>query len=167
MCTNTWQPQSPAPWTGVTWGGPAVVYDPGTDVILALTVNETHATRVSEYSPATDEWTETTVPQRLLPWAYPVDSDAWALLPTIEFPPGFESAAVTHAALDAATGEVLFLMEDAGSLNFCSPSPAWKTLTKYGRSGTRRPIRRSHTHPRPQGPSRGADPVGLRRRHPR
>ena len=49
------------------------MYDPGTDAVIALTVSETHPTQVETYSPATHQWTRTTSPQKLLPWAYSVD----------------------------------------------------------------------------------------------
>jgi hypothetical protein len=132
VCTRTWQRQGWAPWAHSTWGWPAVVYDPGTDTVLALTVSQTRPTLVSRYSSATSLWTEATEPQTLLPWAYSVDSDRWALLPSLEFPPGFETAAPTHAVLDPMSGEVLFLMEDAGSRTLWSYSPGWRTLTQVG-----------------------------------
>jgi hypothetical protein len=141
VCSNTWTFHKDAPWTQVSWGGPAVLYDPGTDSILALTVSETRPTEVRRYSSATHQWAETTLPQKLLPWAYSVDLDQWSLLPTIEFPPGFESSALTHAALDPTSGQVLFLMEAAGSRTLWSYSPAWRTLERLrgqvpaGRSG--------------------------------
>jgi hypothetical protein len=132
VCTNAWQPGAWAPWTSVSWARPAVVYDPGTDAVLALTVSETRPTRVSTYSSATHQAVESILPQKLLPWAYSVDTDTWALLPTMAFPPGFESASLTHAALDPTTGQVLFLMEDAGSRTLWSYSPGWRTLTQLG-----------------------------------
>ena len=109
-----------------------MVYDPGTDALLALTVSETHPTQVETYSSATHRWTRTTSPQKLLPWAYSVDRDRWALLPPIGFPEGFESSAVTHGVLDPTTGQVLFLMEAAGSRTLWSYSPGWRTLTQLG-----------------------------------
>ena len=45
VCTNTWKSQKDGAWTQVSWGGPAVVYDPGTDAVLALTVSQTRPTR--------------------------------------------------------------------------------------------------------------------------
>jgi Galactose oxidase, central domain len=132
VCTNTWQVHEFAPWAHVGWGGPAVVYDPGTDALLVLTVSQTGPTRSSTYSPTTHLWAETVLPQKLLPWAYSVDSDQWAMLPSIEFPPGLESASLTHAALDPASGQVLFLMEDAGSRTLWSYNPGWRTLTQLG-----------------------------------
>ena len=132
VCTNTWKRQGSGPWTDKGWGGPTVVYDPGKGAILALTVSETKRTRASSYSSASGQWSETIVPQKLVPWAYSVDIDTWALLPTIEFPPGFESASLTHAALDPTTGQVLFLMEAAGSRTLWSYSPGWRTLTQLG-----------------------------------
>jgi hypothetical protein len=133
VCTNTWsRTRKPAPWTQVSWGGPAVVYDPGTDALLALTVSETYPTQVETYSPATHRWTRTTRPQKLLTWAYSVDLDRWAMLPPVGFPPGFESSAVTHAVLDPTSGQVLFLMESAGSRTLWSYSPGWRTLTQLG-----------------------------------
>jgi hypothetical protein len=132
VCTNTWESPKSAPWTLVSWGGPAVVYDPGTDALLALTISETRPTEVSTYSSATHEWADTTLPQKLLPWAYSVDRDRWALLPTIEFPPGFESASLTHGVLDPTSGQVLFLMEAAGSRTLWSYSPGWGTLKQLG-----------------------------------
>ena len=109
-----------------------MVYDPGTDALIALTVSETHHTQAETYSSATHAWTRTTNPQKLLPWAYSVDLDRWALLPPIGFPAGFESAAVTHGVLDPTTGQVLFLMESAGSRTLWSYSPGWRTLTQLG-----------------------------------
>ena len=141
VCTNTWASPKSAPWTQASWGGPAVVYDPGTDALLALTVSETHPTQVETYSSATHRWTRRMSPQKLRPWAYSVDRDRWALLPPIGFPEGFESAAVTHGVLDPTTGQVLFLMESAGSRTLWSYSPGWRTLTQVagqvpaGRSG--------------------------------
>lgn len=133
VCTNTWsRARKPAPWTQVSWGGPAVVYDPGTDALMALTVSETHSTQVETYSPETHRWTRTTKPQKLLTWAYSVDLDRWALLPPIGFPAGFESSAVTHAVLDPTSGQVFFLMESAGSRTLWSYSPGWRTLTQLG-----------------------------------
>jgi hypothetical protein len=132
VCANTWTIRKDAPWTQRSWAGAAVVYDPGTDAVLALTVSETHRTQVETYSPATHTWTRTTMPQKLLTWAYSVDLDRWALLPPIDFPAGLESSAVTHAALDPTTGQVLFLMEAAGSRTLWSHSPGWRTLTQLG-----------------------------------
>ena len=132
VCTNTWTSFKGAPWTQVSWGGPAVVYDPGTDAVLALTVSQTRLTRFRTYSSATHEWAETTVPQKLLPWAYSVDRDQWALLPPIAFPPGLESASLTHGVLDPTSGQVLFLMEAAGSRTLWSYSPGWGTLKQVG-----------------------------------
>ena len=109
-----------------------MVYDPGTDAILALTLSETRPTRVTTYSSATRQGVEGTLPQKLIPWAYSVDRDEWALIPTMAFPPGFESAALTHAVLDPTTGQVLFLMEAAGSRTLWSYSPGWRTLTQLG-----------------------------------
>jgi hypothetical protein len=109
-----------------------VVYDPGTDALIALTVSEAYHTQAETYSSATHAWTRTTNPQKLLPWAYSVDLDRWALLPPIGFPEGFESAAVTHGVLDPTTGQVLFLMESAGSRTLWSYSPGWRTLTQLG-----------------------------------
>ncbi len=116
----------------MSWGGPAVVYDPGTDALLALTVSQTRPTTVHTYSPATHVWSESTVPQELLPWAYSVDHDQWAPLKPLAFPPGFESASLTHAALDPTSGQVLFLMEAAGSRTLWSYSPGWGTLKELG-----------------------------------
>ena len=132
VCTNTWASPKSSPWTQASWGGPAVVYDPGTDALLALTVSQTRPTNDRRYSSATHEWAETTVPQKLLPWAYSVDRDQWTLLPTIEFPPGFESASLTHGALDPTSGQVLFLMEAAGSRTLWSYSPGWGALKQLG-----------------------------------
>ena len=132
VCTNTWASAKSAPWTQASWGGPAVVYDPGTDALLALTVSETHPTEVSTYSSATHEWADTTVPQKLLSWAYSVDRDQWALLKPVAFPPGLESASLTHGVLDPTSGQVLFLMEAAGSRTLWSYSPGWGTLTQLG-----------------------------------
>ena len=132
VCTNTWASPKRSPWTQASWGGPAVVYDPGTDALIALTVSETHNTQAETYSSATHAWTRTRNPQKLLPWAYSVDLDRWALLPPIGFPAGLESAAVTHGVLDPTTGQVLFLMESAGSRTLWSYSPGWRTLTQLG-----------------------------------
>jgi hypothetical protein len=96
---------------------------------------------VETYSSASHSWIRTSRPQKLLPWAYSVDLDRWTLLSPIGFPAGFESSAVTHAVLDPTTGQVLFLMEAAGSRTLWSHSPGWRTLTQLdgqvpaGRSG--------------------------------
>ncbi|MCU0262786.1 MAG: kelch motif-containing protein [Candidatus Nanopelagicales bacterium] len=128
-----------APWRHTSWAGPAVVYDPGTDALIALSVSETHPGETKTYSPATGQWTPR--PQKLLPWAYSVDLDRWAPLPPINFPAGLESSAVTHAVLDPTSGQVLFLMEAVGSRTLWAYSPGWRTLRQLsgqvpaGRSG--------------------------------
>jgi hypothetical protein len=140
VCTNTWDgAPKVAPWRHASWAGPAVVYDPGTDSLIALSVSETYPGETNTYSPATQRWTPR--PQRLLPWAYSVDLDSWAKLPPISFPAGLESSAATHAALDPTSGQVLFLMEAVGSRTLWAYSLAWRTLRQLsgqvpsGRSG--------------------------------
>ena len=162
VCTNTWRLQRPAHrGRTVSWGGPAVVYDPGTDAILALTVSETRPTRVTTYSSATHQAVEGILPQKLLPWAYSVDTDKWALLPTMAFPPGFESASLTHAALDPTTraGAV-----PDGGCRFPDAvvlQPRMADAHATGWAGPRRTIRRSGADPRCEGASPGPGPVGL------
>ena len=131
VCTNTWSgAPNTAPWRHESWGGPAVVYDPGTDSLIALSVLESHPGQVKTYSAATRRWSQR--PQTLLPWAYSVDLDRWAQLPPISFPAGFESSAVTHATLDPTSGQVLFLLESAGSRTLWSYSPGWRILRQLG-----------------------------------
>jgi hypothetical protein len=130
VCTNTWnEAWKPAPWRHESWGGPAVVYDPGTDTLIALTVNTTLG-QAETYSPATRQWGPS--PQKLLPWAYSVDLDSWAQLPPVSFPADTGESAVTHATLDPTSGQVLFLRESAGSRTLWSYSPGWGILRKLG-----------------------------------
>lgn len=130
VCANTWE-EAPnvAPWWHESWSGPAVVYDPGTDSLIALSVSISLG-QAETYSTATRRWGPS--PQKLLPWAYSVDLDRWARLPPIRFPEGVENTAVTHAVMDPTGGRVLFLLESAGSRTLWSYSPGWQILRQLG-----------------------------------
>jgi len=130
VCTDTSQSMGEVPWPWLA-GGHQMVYDPGTDAVLAFW-SEPDDNPVDTYSPVTHQWTESREPQKLLTWAYSVDIDQWTLLPRVAFPPGFEAPVLSHAAIDPGTGHVLLLMESAGTRTLWSYHPAWNSLTQLG-----------------------------------
>ena len=79
--------------------------------------------------------------QKLLPWAYSVDLDRGPRSHRLNSPRASSPQSLTHAVLDPATGQVLFLMESAGSRTLWSYSPdggrsrSWAGMCPAGRSG--------------------------------